>query len=95
LLKSTLHWNGALEKCRSFNADLPSIRDATENEWIVDNILKSQAISHVHLGKTYVGRPQAAKHASSFYIALYCPTERYINFGHILLSLVQIDGGDK
>ena len=55
LLKSTLHWNGALDKCRSFNADLLSVRDATENQWIVNNILKDQIISRVHLGKANIG----------------------------------------
>ena len=51
LLKSIVRWNVALAECRRFNADLLSIRDSSENEWIVDNILKTQAISSVHLGK--------------------------------------------
>lgn len=52
LLKSTLHWSAAREKCRSFKAGLLSVRDVTENQWIVNNILKNQTVNRVHLGKS-------------------------------------------
>ena len=53
LLKSTVSWNVALAECRRFNADLLSVHDSSEKDWIVGNILQTQAISRVHLGKLH------------------------------------------
>lgn len=53
LLKSTVRWNVALAECRRFNADLLSVHDSSEKDWIVGNILQAQAISRVHLGKLH------------------------------------------
>ncbi|XP_028392900.1 uncharacterized protein LOC114517402 [Dendronephthya gigantea] len=49
LLKTSHHWLAAREECRRFHADLLSVHDADENQFIVDKILQEQNIDQVHL----------------------------------------------
>ena len=50
LTKSEKSWSEALEECRNFNADLLSIHNAADNQWISNKILAKQDVDQVHLG---------------------------------------------
>ena len=52
LTSSKESWPEAVKQCRKFNADLVSIHNETENEWVVRNILTTQSLDEVHLGKS-------------------------------------------
>lgn len=44
-------WTEAIHECRKFNADIVSIHDDAENQWITNNILTEGSVDEVHLGK--------------------------------------------
>ena len=50
LLKTWNNWFEASEKCKKFHSDLVSVRDASENEWIINEILAKLGVDRVHLG---------------------------------------------
>ncbi len=52
LLKKPRHWVPAHEECRRFHADLVSIHNESENQWITNTILREQNIDEVHLGRS-------------------------------------------
>ena len=51
LLKEPRNWLTSHEECHRFHANLVSITNANENEWITNKILRQQNIDEVHLGR--------------------------------------------
>ena len=50
LVKTWDDWFGASEQCRRFHSNLVSIRNASENEWIREEILENLGIEKVYIG---------------------------------------------